>query len=202
MNKKTLKAIIIELKDSGMTYNEISRCLKDKYDISMSRQSICGMYKRATSDKSFEQNLDVALHTEDIINYNIIGYSASEIKQILKKKNVEISLSTINDILNDNTNDIEKIKKNKVKRVECILNNGGNTKEIIKEIEFRCVKPKESSIDMFITDAISSIINVECKKILVTTYRNTSNIKPIKSVINEFGLDTNIREIQNISNNT
>ena len=202
MNKKTLKAMIIELKDSGMTYTELSRYLKDKYDIDMSRQSICGMYKRATSDKYFEQNLDVALHTDDIINYNIIGYSASEIKQILQEKNVKISLSNINDILNDNTNEIEKIKKSKIKKVEAILNNDGNTKEIIKELEFKHVKPKVSSVDMFITDAINSIINTECKKILVTAYKNISNIKPIKSVINEFGLDTNIREIQNISSNT
>lgn len=192
MDKKTLKSLIIELRDKGKSFQEISEILFNDYNVSMSRQAIYGMYHRACAKLEHNKELEVA--TCDIINYYCLGLVEREIKDLL---NVNVTLSEIEDIIKNNETYIDKIKDNQLDIVNSLDNyNLGRIDEILS---YKGVKPTKVIIDDLMNKHCLSLIKQSSIVILSNIYNTTEN-KAILGFINDkLNLDITLKDLK--SNN-
>ena len=61
MDSKTLKAFVIEHKDKGLSYQDISDKLREDFNIIRSRQALQGIYTRAMNSNN-NQKLVIDCH--------------------------------------------------------------------------------------------------------------------------------------------
>ena len=183
MDKRTLKSLIIELRDiDGKSFREISDTLALDHDIHMTRQAVCGMYKRATNKNSVSHNRDLVLSTTDIVNYFAIGKDDKEIKTILQNHNVVISNSEISRIINENQKYIIDVKQDQLNIVKGAILSCDAYDIILNKLTYKEVKPSDGVINNMIKLATASIINDRASDILARVYV----IKEDKSLIKDF----------------
>lgn len=189
MDKKTLKSLIIELKDNGKSFQEISETLFNDYNVNMSRQAIYGMYHRACS--KIEHNKELELATCDIVNYYCLGLSEKEIKEHL---NVKITLQEIKDIINNNESYINKIKDNQLSIISGLDNYDlGHADEILA---YKGVKLTKHVLDELMNQHCLNLIKQSSITIVSNIYNTTEN-KAILGFINDkLNLDITLRDLK------
>lgn len=71
MRKEEIKSIIVELREKEKTFAEISDILKEVYGVTMSRQAVCGMYRRLTEKSEENKDIKMIVFRVDIINFHL-----------------------------------------------------------------------------------------------------------------------------------
>ena len=150
MDKRTIKSLIIELKEENKSFQEISDILAREYGVKMSRQAVCGMYKRATSDDAINNNRNIILATTDIVNYSALGMPESIIKETLNNRGIDVSLNKVKSILKDNSNYLDEIYNELLKRMSWYIEHGYDLEDIKSKLQFKGVKPTESLLKSLI----------------------------------------------------
>lgn len=196
MDKKTLKSLIIELRDIyGKSYREISDTLALEYDTHMTRQAVCGMYKRATNKNSVNHNRDLVLSTTDIVNYFVIGKDDKEIKEIMQNHDVEISNREISSIINENQKYIMDVKMDQFRMTKIAIFNGDDYDIILNKLTYKGVKPSDGVVNNVIKLATASIINDRASEILARVYTIKEDKSLIKDIIESFKLSVSYTSI-------
>jgi DNA-binding transcriptional MerR regulator len=202
MDKQALKSTIILLRDEGMSFQEISDILRKDYNVKMSRQAVCGMYNRSTSDESLNRNKEVIAVTSDIINYKALGLTIKRIKDILDKNNYNISFNKLSDILNNNSELMNVVKEEQVNKVAVMLSRNTEIDNIVNSLEYKGEKPTTVVLKEIIEDATALLINKRATEILAKTYSLTEDRMILKNIISKYKLDITFRDIGSVLNNS
>lgn len=200
MDKRALKSTIIELKESGLSFQNISDILAKDYDIHMSRQAVCGMYNRATSDEVINKNKELILTTEDIVNYNSIGLSNYEIKEVLDKLGYSITLSDIEYILSINTEYRKSVEMELVQKIIRGLKLGNEIAEIRAKITYKGLSVTDNKLKSLLKISAEQMIYEQSKKVLASIYNATDDKTLVKDIIAEHNMNITMRDIENAEN--
>lgn len=201
MDKRALKSTIIELKENGLSFQNISDVLARDYDIHMSRQAVCGMYNRATSDETISKNKELILTTEDIVNYNSIGLSDTNIKEVLDKQGYSITVSDINYILSINTEYSKSVEMELIQKIIRSLRVGNDIIEIKRNITYKGICITNNKLKTLIKSAAEQMIYEQSKKVLASIYNATDDKALVKSIIAEHNMNITMRDIESTNNN-
>lgn len=205
MDKIALKSIIIELKNKGYTYQDISSILDTRYDIQMSRQAIHGMYKRTMEKLNNASTTQSTLIAIDIVNYSGLGLSPKEIKSILEGQadtSIRISTKDIESTINNNTDYLEEITKEQIKIVKNIYNENNNSKEfdfeedIKNKIAYKGIKPTKNKIQTLIKIGIDENIKEKILQEIAKILSITDNKQLVKELMAEYNIKTDIRDLR------
>lgn len=200
MDKRALKSTIIELKESGLSFQNISDVLAKEYDIHMSRQAVCGMYNRATSDEVINKNKELILTTEDIVNYNSIGLSNYEIKEVLDKLGYSITLSDIEYILSINTEYKKSVEMELVQKIIRGLKLGNEIEEIKEKVTYKGLSITDNKIKALLKISAEQMIYEQSKKVLASIYNATDDKALVKDIIAKHNMNITMRDIENAEN--
>lgn len=200
MDKRALKSTIIELKESGLSFQNISDILAKDYDIHMSRQAVCGMYNRATSDEVINKNKELILTTEDIVNYNSIGLSNCEIKEVLNKLGYSITLSDIEYILSINTEYRKSVEMELVQKIIRGLKLGNEIAEIKEKVTYKGLSITDNKLKSLLKISAEQMIYEQSKKVLASIYNATDDKALVKDIIAEHNMNITMRDIENAEN--
>lgn len=200
MDKRALKSTIIELKESGLSFQNISDILAKDYGIHMSRQAVCGMYNRATSDEVINKNKELILTTEDIVNYNSIGLSNYEIKEVLDKLGYSITLSDIEYMLSINTEYKKSVEMEIVQKIIRGLKLGNEIAEIKEKITYKGLSITDSKLKTLLKISAEQMIYEQSKKVLASIYNATDDKALVKDIIAEHNMNITMRDIENTEN--
>jgi hypothetical protein len=200
MDKKVLKAIIVDLKNKGNSYQSISNTLKDEYEVVMSRQAICGMFNRLKEGENSKDSSDFIVVLNDIINYTVIGMTPKDIRSTLLKYKREVKLNTISEVLRDERELYLKTKLEYVERFKSVYKDIDGD-EIIKVLSYKGVEPTLSSLSEIVSKAAYDIICNDAIKILVDIQNKVGYAHIIESVLRMTNLKISSRDInKEISN--
>lgn len=200
MDKRALKSTIIELKESGLSFQNISDILAKDYDIHMSRQAVCGMYNRATSDEVINKNKELILTTEDIVNYNSIGLSNYEIKEVLDKLGYSITLSDIEYILSINTEYKKSVEMELVQKIIRGLKLGNEIAEIKEKVTYKGLSITDNKLKTLLKISAEQMIYEQSKKVLASIYNATDDKALVKDIIAEHNMNITMRDIESAEN--
>lgn len=200
MDKRALKSTIIELKESGLSFQNISDILAKDYDIHMSRQAVCGMYNRATSDEVINKNKELILTTEDIVNYNSIGLSNYEIKEVLDKLGYSITLSDIEYILSINTEYKKSVEMELVQKIVRGLKIGNEIAEIKEKITYKGLSITDNKLKALLKISAEQMIYEQSKKVLASIYNATDDKALVKDIIAEHNMNITMKDIESAEN--
>lgn len=200
MDKRALKSTIIELKESGLSFQNISDVLAKEYDIHMSRQAVCGMYNRATSDEVINKNKELILTTEDIVNYNSIGLSNCEIKEVLNKLGYSITLSDIEYILSINTEYRKSVEMELVQKIIRGLKLGNEIAEIKEKVTYKGLTITDSKLKTLLKISAEQMIYEQSKKVLASIYNATDDKALVKDIIAKHNMNITMRDIESAEN--
>ena len=200
MDKRALKSTIIELKESGLSFQNISDILAKDYDIHMSRQAVCGMYNRATSDEVINKNKELILTTEDIVNYNSIGLSNCEIKEVLNKLGYSITLSDIEYILSINTEYKKSVEMELVQKIVRGLKIGNEIAEIKEKITYKGLSITDNKLKALLKISAEQMIYEQSKKVLASIYNATDDKALVKDIIAEHNMNITMKDIESAEN--
>lgn len=201
MDKRTLKIKIIELRDIyGLSYQDISDTLAQQYNIKMSRQAICGMYKRATSEESICTNRDLALATTDILNYYAIGINIREIKNIISSSDIRISSSDISNIIENNDKYLDEILKEQIRKVTQSVINNEDIKDLITRLAYKGYEPTKNKIDLLLKISTMKLLNDKAAEVLAKVYNMTDSRELIRDISNDFRICSISKEINKYIN--
>lgn len=200
MDKRALKSTIIELKESGLSFQNISDILAKDYDIHMSRQAVCGMYNRATSDEVINKNKELILTTEDIVNYNSIGLSNCDIKEVLNKLGYSITLSDIEYILSINTEYRKSVEMELVQKIIRGLKLGNEIAEIKEKVTYKGLSITDNKLKTLLKISAEQMIYEQSKKVLASIYNATDDKTLVKDIIAEHNMNITMRDIESAEN--
>lgn len=200
MDKRALKSTIIELKESGLSFQNISDILAKDYDIHMSRQAVCGMYNRATSDEVINKNKELILTTEDIVNYNSIGLSNCEIKEVLNKLGYSITLSDIEYILSINTEYKKSVEMELVQKIIRGLKLGNEIAEIKEKVTYKGLSITDNKLKALLKISAEQMIYEQSKKVLASIYNATDDKALVKDIIAEHNMNITMKDIESAEN--
>lgn len=201
MDKRTLKSTIIELKDDGKTFQEISDILAKEHSIQMTRQAVYGMYKRATSDDLLEHNKLLILITNDIMNYNALGLSDKQIQEILLPLDDKIKVSEVHQIVVSNSDYMIDIRDEQVKRIMNAIENGHSIKDITNSLSFKNQIIKQSKLNELIKIASDRLVEKYATQVLAKVFNTTEDRDAVKHTIDKFNMNISFKDIGKIINN-
>ena len=196
MDKRALKSTIIELKESGLSFQNISDVLAKEYNVHMSRQAVCGMYNRATSDDAISKNRELILTTADIVNYNCLGLNNNEIRDVLNKLGYSIVLSDIEYILSINSEYKKSVEMELVQKIVKGLKVGNEVSEIKSKLAYKGLVVNDSKLRELIKLAAEQMIYEQSRKVLSSIYNATDDKTLVKDIIAEHNMDITMRDIE------
>jgi DNA-binding transcriptional MerR regulator len=195
MNKDVTKSLIVELKEGGKSFQEISDILLKDYKIKMSRQAVCGMYKRTIANDTLNKNKELILLTNDICHWSAIGLNSKEIKDELAKYDYDVTIRKIDNIIENNSETIETIREKLTEYVSELLNNNSELDNIIRAISFKRVKPKNKELMDIIEKATMTLVKDSVTTVLANVYSITERKNLIKSISETCGLDITVGDV-------
>lgn len=187
MDMTTLKSLIIELKDnSGLTYQEISDELRDKYGVIRTRQAVGSLYKRAK--EAYDNSESFQPIVCDIINTYCICDTAVQTHDYLNKLGVSISYQQVLDIVNRETNYINSVKNTLIANIESMMYNAEDARDIRRVIEYKGIPISTKRFNEYMEAASELYIKHEVLNKLNRVYRMTANKQMVKNVGEKFNL--------------
>lgn len=157
MDKVEIKEEVIKLRETGYTFEDISKILEQEYGVKRSRQALAKIYSRYKSKDAI-----LCKYTEKIMSMKILGYSNREIASQINKEidsedtkdSYKIKIQDVDNIVNDNSGYIEDIKKSNINMVrECITMNEDRN-NIMDRLNWKDIKVSEEEFNNIVTKAI------------------------------------------------
>ena len=164
----------------------------------MSRQAVCGMYKRAS--EKINRESEIVVLNSDIINYHVLGYDVAYIRDKVAILVGDITTSEIRNIINSNDDFVSEVLNKKVNTVSSMLIDGCSMQDIIVALKFKEIQPTDIMLNTIIELAVEKIINNKCTDILARAFSITENREIIKDTIDKFNLNISFKDISRVLN--
>ena len=156
IDNNTLRSLVVNCRDRGMTYQEISNMLRSEYGVVRTRQAVQQMYVRATNvPKASDIGDDVV---DKIIKLSSFGYSTDEIVESIGRNTV--SKSMLMEIISRNRAHIQTRSNAIMARVVDMVKSDMNYSAMKAAISYGSYTIKDAKLKEFIEcAAFTSIMN-------------------------------------------
>lgn len=192
MDNKTLRAFVIEHKESGMSYQDIADKLKEEFNINRSRQSLQGIYTRTVNGNN-NKNIVIDSH---ILNLYALGYNYTEIQKLLRQLNYSVAYKYIANTIKNSMDELNTIIKAYTNR---LLDNRKillSVDDIDGIIDYKGIKANEKGLNNIIKNAYIESIKLASIEILKEMYQITDNRKLLRDILKEIDLDITVADIE------
>ena len=170
LSRDELRSLIIQYKNDGYSYVEISEILLKKYGIKRDRQAIYGMYTRAMK-REMKEEIDSVLRSF-IINLRAIGYNPLQISELAQASNrTSLTYYKVRNFCKSISEEKDNIKSNNIMMVARLIHNGADRNEIIDGLTVYGIQPTEASLDEHISEATKLIIAKEAERHMAVAYK-------------------------------
>lgn len=186
VDTRTLKNLVVNMRDSGMTYQAISEQLDKRYDIKRTRQALNRMYKRAKEAELTNNN--GKLLACDIINiYCLVGSAQATVDE-MQHLGINVAYSSVLSIIKSEDKYIKSIEKSILDKIIAAIDSEYSRDKIKELLSYKGVLISNKRLDSYIVEAytikISKLIESECSKI----YRDTHSARIAKEVGHRFNI--------------
>lgn len=195
MDKRTIKSMIIELKEEGKSFQEIADSLNKEYGVRMTRQAVCGMYRRATSSKAIQTEMDTKLAVADIVNYSELGLSIQRIQELLASRDVNVSIYKINLILSENKDYRKSVHDELLSKLTKMLQNGTDLQELKMGLSYKGEQPVNKAVDSLLSEYATNEIRNKAAFILADVYNLSENKNIISNISDLYKLNLTLTDI-------
>lgn len=185
MDMQTLKSIIIELRNQGMTFQEIADTLKQNYGIVKTRQAISGLYNRAKIAATYDEQTQKLVR--DIVNTYCLVDNATQVAEELHNMGQDIPYRKVLDIINKETEYINSVRDTIVATMEARLPDIKDIRELMG-IQYKNVTISTKRFNEYFEEACKHHIKSSILGNLQTIYKLTSNKGMVKSIGQQFNI--------------
>lgn len=156
IDNNTLRSLVVNCRDRGMTYQEISNMLRSEYGVVRTRQAVQQMYVRATNVPKVSDIGDDVV--DKIIKLSSFGYSTDEIIESIGRNTV--SKSMLMEIISRNMAHIQTRSNAIMARVVDMVKSDMNYSAMKAAISYGSYTIKDAKLKEFIEcAAFTSIMN-------------------------------------------
>lgn len=156
IDNNTLRSLVVNCRDRGMTYQEISNMLRSEYGVVRTRQAVQQMYVRATNVPKVSDIGDDVV--DKIIKLSSFGYSTDEIVESIGRNTV--SKSMLMEIISRNRAHIQTRSNAIMARVVDMVKSDMNYSAMKAAISYGGYTIKDTKLKEFIEcAAFTSIMN-------------------------------------------
>lgn len=195
MDKNTIKAFIVDCKDSGMTFQEISDKLNSEYDIQKTRQAIQKMYQRIKNKE--KDDLEKVKIVADMVNIYCLGYNMTETTDILINMGYEINYTDVNKTINSNSDYIQDVEKNYLEKAIKSISIARSDLDVENILTYKDIKPTENKLKDYIKNAYKEIVKQSIEYKLAQVYQLTDDRATVKYIIDDLGLNIQLTDVLN-----
>lgn len=186
VDTRAIKNLVVNMRDSGMTYQAISEQLDKGYGIKRTRQALNRMYKRAKETELATNN--GKLLACDIINiYCLVGSAQATVDE-MQHLGINVAYSNVLSIIKSEDKYIKSIEKSILDKIIAAIDSGYSRDKIKELLSYKGVLISNKRLDSYIVEAytikISKLIESECSKI----YRDTHSARIAKEVGHRFNI--------------
>ena len=186
VDTRAIKNLVVNMRDSGMTYLAISEQLDKGYGIKRTRQALNRMYKRAKETELATNN--GKLLACDIINiYCLVGSAQATVDE-MQHLGINVAYSNVLSIIKSEDKYIKSIEKSILDKIIAAIDSGYSRDKIKELLSYKGVLISNKRLDSYIVEAytikISKLIESECSKI----YRDTHSARIAKEVGHRFNI--------------
>lgn len=199
MDNETLKSLILQYRDSGMTYQEISDKLVSEYGIMKSRQAIQGLYKRTVQNLKSDSDKIKRLREADVVNLYCLGYNMSEVQRLMEDLGYDISYSEVNRIIKRYKKEddyIKEVEDSIVSRIRDVADKVSSIDDIINNVNYKGVPIKKEKVLEYLVEAYKNKIIDKIREDLIKIYEFTDSKEAVKKIIDDLKLDIKINELK------
>lgn len=148
LDKETLRRIVVNLRDSGMTFQAISDTLRDDYGIIRTKQAIKGIYDRAVDKNTGEKIPASDMRAISLIlNLFCRGYCATEVTTLINNMGYNIPYNKVLNIIDSNSKYINSINETMICNILWMISEGIGRNTIRKNLMFENIEIKDSKLD-------------------------------------------------------
>lgn len=203
MRKEEIKSIIVELREKEKTFAEISDILKEVYGVTMSRQAVCGMYRRLTEKSEENKDIKMIVFRVDIINFHLIGLTNEEIRELLKKRyDVEFTTYNIQSIIDSKEGYLKRVSDEKVEKIANHIMDVNSPSTIVDILKYKGIKPKERVVKEFTIKAVNQLMRQRAVEIASNIMDETGSSSIIKQINKMYGFNITLKETKGFENKT
>lgn len=178
MDNRSLKSLIVDLHDSGISFQGVSNIIDRDYGIKKSRQAIAGLYNR---EKKRNENNKTNVVASDIVNlYCILGV-ATEVVDEMKALGSQVSYRYVLDTISKEKLYLESIRVEIVDMIVEMIKNCDSVEDIRKSIKYKGVEVSDKVFKEFIKRAFSIYI----KDVVINEINWFSGELRDKALVNE-----------------
>ena len=172
VDTRAIKNLVVNMRDSGMTYQAISEQLDKGYGIKRTRQALNRMYKRAKETELATNN--GKLLACDIINiYCLVGSAQATVDE-MQHLGINVAYSNVLSIIKSEDKYIKSIEKSILDKVIAAISSEYSRDKIRELLSYKGVLISNKRLDSYIVEAytikISKLIESECNKIYKDTH--------------------------------
>lgn len=174
-----VKSLIIQLREDGKSFQEISDILANEYDIVKSRQAIHGIYTRAIQNGSQVQQESVDIH--DILTYVSLGLPIQQVSSL-----TDTTVYKVKQIINENEEELKKIKIEQFKKSVKYFADGESLKKISDKLQYKGIKPTKYMLRKLFEDYVNYAIaesTIATLTTILNNYPDTVTKEVIKSTL-------------------
>lgn len=195
MDNRTLKALVIELKEKELTYREISYRLERDYKIKRSRQALQGMYTRAVRDNLTDKQKERIIATSDVVNIYCLGYNRKEVARIIGDMGYNLTYNDVVVMIRDETNYIKDVSDYNRMKITEYLGGVNDIEELRRLLSYKGVKPTDKQVKKYVTGAYNLIIKDRINEVLADAYKFTDDKNVIKKVADNIDYKLDYAEV-------
>ena len=186
VDTRAIKNLVVNMRDSGMTYQAISEQLDKGYGIKRTRQALNRMYKRAKETELATNN--GKLLACDIANiYCLVGSAQATVDE-MQHLGINVAYSNVLSIIKSEDKYIKSIEKSILDKVIAAISSEYSRDKIRELLSYKGVLISNKRLDSYIVEAytikISKLIESECSKI----YKDTHSAWIAKEVGHRFNI--------------
>lgn len=186
VDTRAIKNLVVNMRDSGMTYQAISEQLDKGYGIKRTRQALNRMYKRAKETELANNN--GKLLACDIANiYCLVGSAQATVDE-MQHLGINVAYSNVLSIIKSEDKYIKSIEKSILDKVIAAISSEYSRDKIRELLSYKGVLISNKRLDSYIVEAytikISKLIESECSKI----YKDTHSAWIAKEVGHRFNV--------------
>lgn len=186
VDTRAIKNLVVNMRDSGMTYQAIAEQLDKGYGIKRTRQALNRMYKRAKETELTNNN--GKLLACDIANiYCLVGSAQATVDE-LQHLGINVAYSNVLSIIKSEDRYIKSIEKSILDKVIAAISSEYSSDKIRELLSYKGVLISNKRLDSYIVEAytikISKLIESECSKI----YKDTHSAWIAKEVGHRFNI--------------
>lgn len=201
MDNDTLKSIIIELRDSGYTFEAIANSLNRDFGVIMSRQMVHGLYQR-TINKRKDLNYDKEMIT-DILNIYCLGYNMSKITEIINSMEYKTTYNIVREIVNNSNYNINQLKRKYIWHIKHLISQGYKIDDIRIKLVYKDVEIVESKFIEYVIECHKSTMKILLEEYMAAILEGEDskfNRNVIRQLTKDNYLDIDYNSIVRINN--